>query len=188
MFWFISLVYYSLIRYRKKLSILSSFFTWYQNLRTNLFSWMNTRKPYPPAILSSLQLPVRPWLKNSLPIAHPSGSDTSSLHITVHKLDGKNYLQWAQSVKIVICGWGKLGYITGELPAPSPNDPSYKTWLAENSIVLAWLINFMDPKISCRYLWFKTANEVWDAACRMYSDLRNASQIFKIRLKLKEMK
>ena len=98
---------------------------------------MNTRKPYPPAILSSLQLPVRPWLKNSLPIAHPSGSDTSSLHITVHKLDGKNYLQWAQSMKIVICGRGKLGYITSELPTPNPTDLFYKTWLAENSIVLA---------------------------------------------------
>ena len=63
-----------------------------------------------------------------------SGSDISSVHITAHKLDGKNYLQWAQSVKIVICGRGKLGYITGELPAPPLTDPTYKTWLAENSI------------------------------------------------------
>ena len=75
----------------------------------------------------------------------------------------------------------------GELPAPSPNDLSYKTWLAKNSIVLAWLINLMDPKISRRYLWFKTAKEVWDVARRMYSDLGNASQIFEIRSKLKEM-
>ena len=91
-------------------------------------------------------------------------------------------------MKIVICGWGKLGYIIDELSTLSPNDLLYKTWLAENSIVLAWLINLMDPKISRRYLWFKTANEVWDVAYRMYSDLRNASQIFKIRLKLKEKK
>ncbi|XP_062075281.1 uncharacterized protein LOC133779323 [Humulus lupulus] len=43
-----------------------------------------------------------------------------------HKLDGKNYLQWAQSVKLFICGRGKLGYITGDLPAPLFNDPTYK--------------------------------------------------------------
>lgn len=117
-----------------------------------------------------------------------SGSDMSSLQITTYKLDGKNYLQWAQSVKIVICGQGKLGYITGERPAHEASDQSYKIWLAENSIVLAWLINSIDPKISLRYLWFKTAKEVWDAARRMYSDLGNAYQIFEIRLKLKDMK
>ena len=64
------------------------------------------------------------------------GGDHGSLHITAHKLNGKNYLQWAQSVKIVICGRGKLGYITGELPTPIASDPAYKTWLTDNSIVL----------------------------------------------------
>ncbi|TXG73529.1 hypothetical protein EZV62_002108 [Acer yangbiense] len=83
---------------------------------------------------------------------------------------------------------GKLGYITGELPTPPITDPTYKTWLAENSIVLAWLINSMEPKISCRYLYFKTAKEVWDVARRIYLDLGNASQIFKLHSKLKEMK
>ncbi|KAK4846125.1 hypothetical protein QYF36_013329 [Acer negundo] len=98
--------------------------------------------------------------------------------IPAHKLDGKNYLQWAKSVKIVICGRGKLGYNTGELPAPPLTDPTYKTWLAKNSIVLAWLINSMEPKISRRYLYFKIVKEVWNAACLMYSNLGNASQIF----------
>ncbi|XP_073133787.1 uncharacterized protein [Henckelia pumila] len=125
----------------------------------------------------------------SVPIAPLSSSDASSLHITTHKLDGRNYLQWAQSVKIVICGRGKLGYLTGELPSPDSKDPAAcSTWLVENSIVLAWLINSMEPHISRRYLWFKTAKEVWDAARNMYSDLGNASQIFELRSKLKELK
>ncbi|KAH9650639.1 hypothetical protein KPL70_026448 [Citrus sinensis] len=46
----------------------------------------------------------------------------------------------------------------------------------------------MEPQISRRYLWFKTTKYVSDAARRMYSDLGNASQIFEIRSKLKEMK
>ncbi|XP_073148813.1 uncharacterized protein [Henckelia pumila] len=121
-------------------------------------------------------------------ITSVSGNDLSALQITSHRLNGRNYLQWAQSVKIVICGRGKLGYLTGELQSPSQIDPTYKTWLAENSMVLAGLINSMEPNISRRYLWFKTAKEVWDAAKRMYSDLGNASQIFELRSKLKEMK
>ncbi|KAL5856725.1 hypothetical protein ACOSQ3_004183 [Xanthoceras sorbifolium] len=110
----------------------------------------------------------------SVSITTFSNSDASSLHITAHKLDGKNYLQWSQSVKIVVCGLGKLGYITGDLPAPPSTDPTYNKWLTENSIVLAWLINSMEPKISRRYLFFKTAKEVWNAARRMYSDLGSA--------------
>ncbi|XP_073153944.1 uncharacterized protein [Henckelia pumila] len=117
-----------------------------------------------------------------------SENDLFTLQITSHRLNGRNYLQWAQSVKIVICGHGKLGYLTSELQPPNQTDPTYKTWLVENSMVLAWLINSMEPNIIRRYSWFKTAKEVWDAAKRMYSDLGNASQIFELRSKLKEMK
>ena len=80
---------------------------------------------------------------SSIIIAFFSGSD-AFFHITTYKLNGRNYLQWAQSLKIVICGRGTLGYITGELPAPKTTNPSYKTWLSENSIVLAWLINSIE--------------------------------------------
>ncbi|XP_073137592.1 uncharacterized protein [Henckelia pumila] len=117
-----------------------------------------------------------------------SGGDLNSFEITVHRLNGRNYLQWAQSVKIVVCARGKLGHLTGDLPAPASSDPSYTTWLSKNSIVLAWLVNSMEPQISHRYLWFNTNKEVWDAAKKMYSDLGNTSQVFEIRSKLKEIK
>ncbi|EXB25087.1 hypothetical protein L484_005910 [Morus notabilis] len=38
-----------------------------------------------------------------------------SLQITIHKLNGKNYVEWSQFVKLVIDGKGKLGYLTGEI-------------------------------------------------------------------------
>ncbi|XP_073129675.1 uncharacterized protein [Henckelia pumila] len=126
--------------------------------------------------------------KSLAAVSSLSGNDISSLQITTHKLNGRNYLQWAKSVKIVISGRGKLGYLTGDPPAPSQKDASYKVWVAENSIVLAWLINSMEPNISRRYLWFQTAKEVWDAAYRMCSDIGNASQIFELRSKLKDIK
>ncbi|KZV32268.1 Cysteine-rich RLK (receptor-like protein kinase) 8 [Dorcoceras hygrometricum] len=87
------------------------------------------------------------------------GSDMSSLQITTHRLNVRNYLQCSQSVKIVICARGKLGFLTDDLPTAT-TDPTYSTWLADNSIVLAWIINSMEPNITRRYLWFKTSNEV----------------------------
>ncbi|KZV43823.1 hypothetical protein F511_24410 [Dorcoceras hygrometricum] len=111
---------------------------------------------------------------SSVSIVPLSQSDMSSLQITTHLLNGCNYLQWAQSIKIVVCARGKLGYLTGDLPP--------------NSIVLAWLVNSMETNISRRYLWFQTAKEVWDVVRRMYSDLGNTSQVFELRSKLKEIK
>lgn len=114
-------------------------------------------------------------------LASLSGRDFSSLQITTHKLNGRNYIQWTQSIKIVICGHGKLGYLTTELQAPNISDPSYKVWVAENSVFLVWPFNSMEPCISRCCLWFQTAKEVWDAARNMYSDLGNSSQIFELR-------
>ncbi|GAA0186694.1 hypothetical protein LIER_33982 [Lithospermum erythrorhizon] len=38
---------------------------------------------------------------------------------------------------MVVCGRGKLGYLTGDTVEPPITDPKYKLWQAENSIVLA---------------------------------------------------
>ncbi|RVW74527.1 hypothetical protein CK203_053785 [Vitis vinifera] len=38
--------------------------------------------------------------------------DNSPLHLTVEKLNGKNYREWAQAIKLVIDGKGKLGFLT----------------------------------------------------------------------------
>ena len=40
--------------------------------------------------------------------------DNSPLHLTVKKLNGKNYREWAQAIKLVIDGKGKLGFLTNE--------------------------------------------------------------------------
>ena len=111
----------------------------------------------------------------------------SSLIITSHRLDGKNFLQWSQSVLMVLRGRGNLGYINGDLARPDVADPTYATWELNNSIVMAWLINSMECHISRTYLLFKTAKDMWDAVKENYSDLGNASQVFEIKLKLKDI-
>ena len=40
--------------------------------------------------------------------------DNSPLHLIVENLNGKNYKEWAQAIKLVIDGKGKLGFLTGE--------------------------------------------------------------------------
>ena len=40
--------------------------------------------------------------------------DNSPLHLTIEKLNNKNYREWAQAIKLIIDGKGKLGFLTDE--------------------------------------------------------------------------
>ncbi|KAH9648489.1 retrotran gag 3 domain-containing protein [Citrus sinensis] len=83
-----------------------------------------------------------------------------------------------------IRGRGKIGYLTGDVKAPEISDPSYGVWDAENSMIMAWLVNFMDEDISANYMCYSTAKELWDNVSQMYSDYGNQSQIYELQLAL----
>lgn len=55
-------------------------------------------------------------------ISHLIGShglENSYYHLTMEKLNGRNFREWAQSIKLVIDGKGKLGYLFGETKSPA---------------------------------------------------------------------
>jgi osmotically-inducible protein OsmY len=111
------------------------------------------------------------------------GVDNSSFQLSVEKLNGRNYREWAQSIKLVVEGKGRIGYLTGD--AKQPADPALlQKWKAENSLVMSWLVNSMVPSISKIYLFMATAKDIWDSAREMYSDTEDSSQIFEIKTKL----
>ncbi|RVW40782.1 hypothetical protein CK203_080710 [Vitis vinifera] len=41
--------------------------------------------------------------------------------------------EWAQSMKLVIDGKGKIGYLTGEVTKPAERDPKFKPWRREEA-------------------------------------------------------
>ncbi|KAG6480435.1 hypothetical protein ZIOFF_063935 [Zingiber officinale] len=73
---------------------------------------------------------------------------------TCMRLNGDNFLWWSQSVRMYIRGQGKTGYITSDKKAPALNDPLHVTWDAENSMVMTWLVNFMEEDISINYMCY----------------------------------
>ncbi|XP_075514618.1 uncharacterized protein LOC142549521 [Primulina tabacum] len=112
----------------------------------------------------------------------------TSIQITVHRLNGQNFLELSQSVKLAIDGRGKLGYLTGEAEKPAETESTYKTWRSKNSLVMAWLLNSMDTSIARPYMFMKTAKDVWDSVKETYSDSENSSQIFELKAKLWNLK
>ncbi|RVW82418.1 Retrovirus-related Pol polyprotein from transposon TNT 1-94 [Vitis vinifera] len=73
--------------------------------------------------------------------------ETSHLPIIAHKLNGQNYLQWSQSILMFIRGKEKDDYITGASAAPETTASTYKKWIAENNMVMSWLVNSMTTDI-----------------------------------------
>ncbi|XP_017981569.1 PREDICTED: uncharacterized protein LOC18592547 [Theobroma cacao] len=118
----------------------------------------------------------------------PTVGENHSLQITQHKLNGANFLEWSQSVMLVIRGKGKLDYLTGTKVTLKEGATGHSTWESENSMVMAWLINSMKPKIGRTYLFYKTAKEIWDMAHEMYSNLKNSAQCFEVRSALRSTK
>ncbi|GAV64567.1 UBN2_3 domain-containing protein, partial [Cephalotus follicularis] len=82
----------------------------------------------------------------------------------------------------------KIRYITCKVQQPNVNDPTYKNWELNSSIVMAWLVNSMESRISRTYLFLQTAKAIWDTVNKNYSDLENASQVFEIKSKLKDLR
>ena len=124
----------------------------------------------------------------STPVVSNLDHTSNSIQITIHRLNGRNFLEWSQSVKLAIDGRGKLGYLTGETKQPSEKDPGFRTWRSENSLVMAWLLNSMELSIAKPHMFMKTTKEVWDSVRETYSDLENSSQIFELKIKLWQLK
>ena len=56
-----------------------------------------------------------------------NGFENPSIKLTVHKLNGKNYLEWAQSIKLMINGKRKFGHLNSEITKPTNKNPMLKT-------------------------------------------------------------
>ncbi|KAH9741645.1 protein kinase domain-containing protein [Citrus sinensis] len=93
-----------------------------------------------------------------------------------------------ESVKLYVKGKGKMGYLDGSTDIPEVDDPSYKIWDEQNSMVMSWLINSMDPHISQSFLFLPSARDLWDAVTETYSDLGNTAQLYELKCRIHETK
>ena len=87
----------------------------------------------------------------------PQNTDSSNLQMTIEKLNPHNYLSWAQSMKLIVTGREKMGFLDGTSKRPSDAVAATK-WDADNSTVMAWLIGSMQLEIGKTYLFFETAH------------------------------
>ncbi|KAJ7961715.1 Retrovirus-related Pol polyprotein from transposon TNT 1-94 [Quillaja saponaria] len=103
-------------------------------------------------------------------------NDNPSLQISPMKFDGNNFLAWSRSCLLFIQARGLYGYVIGSKRKPADGDPLLESWISENSLVMSWLINSMQPQISRGYLLLDSADKMWTALCQTYSQVGNDIQ------------
>ena len=54
-----------------------------------------------------------------------------------------------------------MKYIVGTMTVPKESDLAFEAWDAENSTVMACLLNSMQPEIGKLFLYLSTAKEMW---------------------------
>ena len=65
-------------------------------------------------------------------------------------------------------GRAKFGYSMGSAKELVKTDPNFQTWTTENAVVMAWLLNSMEPTIVKTYLFLSTVKEIWDAVKEIF--------------------
>lgn len=89
---------------------------------------------------------------------------------------------------LVIKVKGKVGYLTGKIVKPSQDSTAYGVWEVENAIVMAWLVNSMEPKVGRTYLFYKIASKIWNVVQEIYSNLENTVQSFQVQSTIRSTK
>ena len=103
-----------------------------------------------------------------------------------YRLDGRNYLQWAQLVRTFLKGKGKIRQLTDS--SPKESDPRFHDWDIEDSMIMSWLWNAMQPEVSKNYMFLSSAKDIWEMVRCTYSMIQDASVIYEIKMKLHSTK
>ena len=97
-------------------------------------------------------------------------------------------MEWSHSTKIPLTRKKKFKYVNGTLLLPVATNPTYEVWGIENSFVMSWLLQSIQPEISRNYLLFFTKCDIWMVVNRTYSKVGFTSQIFQIKRQIQETK
>ena len=99
-----------------------------------------------------------------------------------YRLNGKNYLKWSQFIRTYLKGKGRLDHLLGT--GLAKEDSVFEAWDEEDSMIMSWLWDSMDPMISDTCMFMATAKEIWEFTRRTYSKAGDVAQVYEIKVKV----
>lgn len=90
---------------------------------------------------------------------HPT--DTS-LKFVSNVFSGTGFKAWKRAITIALSGKNKLGFVTGSVKRAIHNQDLARAWDRVNDVIIGWLLNAVDEKISKTIIWLTTAKAIWE--------------------------
>lgn len=91
-----------------------------------------------------------------------NSSDNPRTPLVAAVLNGENYLTWSMSMKTLLRAKTKLGFINGSIKKPKSESPDYQHWENVDSMVMAWIINLVDPSLQASISHATTVRDIWE--------------------------
>nr|XP_011467293.1 PREDICTED: uncharacterized protein LOC105352303 [Fragaria vesca subsp. vesca] len=102
-------------------------------------------------------------------------------------LNEYNYLPWSRAITLALGGKSKLSFISEKNNMPATSSPDFEAWLSQDQLVMSWILNSMEPKLSEIFSYSESALHLWKAIKDMYGDLNNAARVFQLKKDLAEI-
>ncbi|GAU44486.1 hypothetical protein TSUD_12970 [Trifolium subterraneum] len=91
-----------------------------------------------------------------------SPSDNPGTPLVAATLKGENRRNWARSMRTALRAKNKLGFIDATIKKPARTDPDFYNWERADSMVMAWIINAVDPVLHGSISHASTARDIWE--------------------------
>jgi hypothetical protein len=91
---------------------------------------------------------------------HPN--DNPGLIITQVVLKGDNYEEWARALRTALRSRKKFGFIDGTIPMPMEGASHLEDWWTNNSLLVSWIRNTIEPSVRTTITHMEIAKELWD--------------------------
>lgn len=90
-----------------------------------------------------------------------NNSDNPGTPIVSSTLNGNNYRIWLQTIKIALRAKVKLRFADGSIKKPARIYANLTNWEKADSMVMAWIINVIDPNMHGSISHASTSREIW---------------------------
>lgn len=121
--------------------------------------------------------------QSTIILANPAytlnNSDNPGTLIVSSTLNDNNYRTWLRTMKTALRAKVKLGFVDGSIKKPARNSAYFSSWEKAYFMVMAWIINAIDPNLHGSIPHTSTAREIWIGLEERFSQI-NAPHIHQL--------
>jgi len=76
-------------------------------------------------------------------------------------LNRENYDEWARSLRNALRARKKFGFVDGTIGKPAEKSSDLEDWWTNNSLLVSWIMNTIEPKMCSTMLHMEVAKDLW---------------------------